>query len=171
MSPPSAMPIEDLEVIGVPGSDTQAITNPDPITGQDFLIRRKAAGAFNGGIAAATSSDLFKSPPSGKPLAKRWDHKLSLESRTRCASSLKAAARLLTKDMISLGGGLPSSEYFPFEHIEIKVPSLGKWTEAETKESGEILRIGKHDVAEGKSSFGMLQSSKIGRSSRLIEKI
>jgi aromatic amino acid aminotransferase I len=57
--------------------------------------------------------------------------------------------------MISLGGGLPSSDYFPFEHIEVKVPALGRFSEAETKETGELLRIGKHDVPEGKSTFDL----------------
>jgi len=56
--------------------------------------------------------------------------------------------------MISLGGGLPSSDYFPFHQVDVKVPALGKFTEQETAESGETMTIGKHDAAQGKSPFG-----------------
>jgi len=49
---------------------------------------------------------------------------------------------------------LPSSENFPIEHLEVKVPAVGYFSEEETKESGVILRAGKHDVAEGKSLYG-----------------
>lgn len=56
--------------------------------------------------------------------------------------------------MISLGGGLPSSDYFPFHRMDVKVPALGKFSEAETETSGVTLSIGKHDVQEGKSSYG-----------------
>ena len=56
--------------------------------------------------------------------------------------------------MISLGGGLPSSQYFPFESLDVKVPALGKFSEAETTVSGETITIGKHDVPLGKSSYG-----------------
>lgn len=58
--------------------------------------------------------------------------------------------------MLSLGGGLPSSDYFPFHQIDVKVPAIGKFTEQETAESGEIISIGKHDATEGKSPFGRL---------------
>ena len=57
--------------------------------------------------------------------------------------------------IISLGGGLPSSEYFPFDHVEIKVPRAPHFSEKETRESGTLARIGKHDVAEGKDVLGM----------------
>ena len=56
--------------------------------------------------------------------------------------------------LISLGGGLPSSEYFPFEHIEIKVPTIPHFSEDETQKCGTLQRIGKHDIAEGKSLYG-----------------
>ena len=65
--------------------------------------------------------------------------------------------------IISLGGGLPSSDYFPFEHIDVKVPSVGQFSEAETKESGKVLRIGKHDVREGKSAFDLEISLNYGQ--------
>ena len=65
--------------------------------------------------------------------------------------------------IISLGGGLPSSDYFPFEHIDVKVPSVGKFSEAETKGSGKVLRIGKHDVPEGKSAYDLAISLNYGQ--------
>ena len=58
--------------------------------------------------------------------------------------------------LISLGGGLPSSEYFPFEQIDIKVPVPPHFSEQQTKESGIVKRAGKHDIAEGKSIYGTL---------------
>jgi aromatic amino acid aminotransferase I len=68
---------------------------------------------------------------------------------------LKGAAKYLSKEgLISLGGGLPSSEYFPFEHIDIKVPQPPHFSERDTKSSGIEKRIGKHDIAEGKSVYG-----------------
>ena len=57
--------------------------------------------------------------------------------------------------LISLGGGLPSSQYFPFEHIDIKVPSPPHFSEQETRETGIVKRVGKRDQAEGKCIYGM----------------
>ena len=59
-----------------------------------------------------------------------------------------------TAGMISLGGGLPSSEYFPFEHIDIKVPEPPRFSEQDTKVFGRTITAGKHDIAEGKSLYG-----------------
>jgi aromatic amino acid aminotransferase I len=74
----------------------------------------------------------------------------------RRPSPLKGlAVNLATPGMISLGGGLPSSDYFPFESVDVKVPALGKWSEEETKETGEVMRIGKHDRREGKSEYDL----------------
>lgn len=56
--------------------------------------------------------------------------------------------------LISLGGGLPSAEYFPFEHLDIKVPTAPGFTPEETKKSGTVLRAGKHDIQEGTSTYG-----------------
>ena len=57
--------------------------------------------------------------------------------------------------MISLGGGLPSSENFPFEEISAKVPTPPGFTEAETEQTGSIIRAGKHDINMEKSLYGM----------------
>lgn len=78
--------------------------------------------------------------------------RLNQESQSRAGNSLKHAARFLaTPGIISLGGGIPSSEHFPFESLDIKVPSVGHFSEAETIESGVTLHTGKHELLEGKS--------------------
>lgn len=58
--------------------------------------------------------------------------------------------------MISLGGGLPSPEYFPFEHLDIKVPTPPGFSSEATRQSGTTLRAGKHDIKDGSSLYGAL---------------
>ncbi|KAI9835695.1 MAG: hypothetical protein M1819_001872 [Sarea resinae] len=154
MPPPSAIDV-DVTVHGE--TDTSAVVLPDPLSLHNVAAHRAKSGPFHGGVAAASHSDLFKSPSSlRKPKAKRWDHRLNLESTSRTSTTLKGLARYLAKPgMISLGGGLPSSHYFPFEEIDLKVPAIGHFTEEETRESGKTLRLGKYDVAEGKGSFAL----------------
>ena len=77
---------------------------------------------------------------------------MNQESQSRGGSSLKGAAQYLSKPgIISLGGGLPSSEYFPFEEVDIKVPTVPHFSEGETRENGTVLRAGKHDLRDEKS--------------------
>lgn len=86
--------------------------------------RRSKAPTFSGGLAAHTSSRMYQGAGHGKPKANRWDHRLTEESKARKPNSLKGLAQYVSRPgMISLGGGLPSSHYFPIEHIETKVPS------------------------------------------------
>lgn len=62
---------------------------------------------------------------------------------------LKQAAKYLKKPgLISLGGGLPCTEYFPFDSISMKLPVPPHFTEQAVKESGKTVTIGKHDVSE-----------------------
>lgn len=56
--------------------------------------------------------------------------------------------------MISLGGGLPSHEYFPIQHLDIKVPNPPGFSPEATEKSGAVLHSGKHDIQEGKSLYG-----------------
>ncbi|KAI5809303.1 pyridoxal phosphate-dependent transferase [Pyronema omphalodes] len=129
---------------------------PGRLMPEGVAARRAAAGKLNGGIAARTDSELFKAPAPWKPLAKRWDYRLSTESKARKSTVLKSLAKhMATPGMISLGGGLPLGEYFPFESFDVKVPALGKFTQAETEVSGEIMHIGKHDIRDGKSSYDL----------------
>ena len=59
-----------------------------------------------------------------------------------------------SRGLISLGGGLPSSEYFPFEWLDVKVPAPPHFSEYATKELGIVKRIGKYDITDGKSIYG-----------------
>lgn len=60
----------------------------------------------------------------------------------------------LVLGLISLGGGLPSPEYFPFEELSIKVPTPPGFSPEETRETGTVLRAGKSDIRDGKSLYG-----------------
>lgn len=70
-----------------------------------------------------------------------------------------------------MGGGLPSSDYFPFEHFDIKVPAVGHFSEAETKTTGKTMHIGKHDVKEGKSAYDLSIALNYGQSSGAAQMI
>lgn len=65
--------------------------------------------------------------------------------------------------MLSLGGGLPASAYFPFESLEVKVPTMGQFSEEQTKETGKTLHIGKHDINEGKSAYDLAVALNYGQ--------
>ena len=79
---------------------------------------------------------------------------LSEEAVARKPSTIKGAAKHLSKPgIISLGGGLPSAEYFPFDEYSIKVPKLGKFSEEETRKDGDVIRAGKYDLTEDKSLY------------------
>lgn len=54
MAPPSAIDIRGL-------TDTEAVIYPDPLTVSEVAERRAKAGKLIAGVAAGTSSDLFKS--------------------------------------------------------------------------------------------------------------
>ncbi|OJJ85256.1 aminotransferase-like domain-containing protein [Aspergillus glaucus CBS 516.65] len=109
------------------------------------------------GVAPATSSDMFKSAHCyTKPKAKRWDHILSLEAKSRKVSTLKGAAHYLKNPgLISLGGGLPSPEYFPIEQISAKFPTPPGFSPEETRESGTVMTASKGDVKNGNSLYDL----------------
>lgn len=147
MPPPSAIDIEAA-------TDTQAVVVVERLSINGVHTRRSKAPPVSPAVAASGWSDMFKSPGYGKPKAKRWDHRLNEESKSRKPSPLKQAAAMLgTPGLISLGGGLPSSSVFPYEHIEVKVPSPPHFSELETKDSGLYVRAGKHDALEGRSLY------------------
>ncbi len=149
MSPPAAVDMQSA-------TDTQLATFADRLSVNGVPSRRSRAPKLSGGIAAHTSSDMFKSPGRGKPRAKRWDHRLTEESKARQPSSLKGATKYLAKPgLISLGGGLPSSQYFPIEYIEAKFPQAPHFSEQETQESGIVKRTGKYDIAEGNGIYDL----------------
>jgi aromatic amino acid aminotransferase I / 2-aminoadipate transaminase len=161
MAPPIAL---DVEVEGL--TDTSGVTVPDPIsmngdthpifTIDDVLPHRQKSAKMPEGVAPFGSSDMFKSRGCfAKPKAKRWDHRINAESKARQPSSLKGAMKYFKAGVISLGGGLPSSDYFPFERIDIKVPAPPHFSEEETVKTGVAHSAGKHDIPEGKSLFDL----------------
>jgi aromatic amino acid aminotransferase I / 2-aminoadipate transaminase len=170
---PSAI---DIKVEGV--TDTSSVLLPNPVekvvnghghqafTINDVHFHRATSGPMPSGVAPFASSDMYKSRGSfNKPKAKRWDHWINQESASRTGSSLKQAARYLQNPgLITLGGGLPSCDYFPFERIDIKVPVAPHFSERETLETGVIRTAGKHDIREGKSLFDLEVSLNYGQS-------
>ncbi|KAG9242981.1 aromatic amino acid aminotransferas-like protein [Calycina marina] len=152
MTPPSSI---ETSLEGT--RDVEAVILPDlPLTVSGVSARRAKAGTLVAGTAAYSNSDFFKSPGESKPKAKRWDHLLSVESKSRTPSSLKSAARFLKKSgIISLGGGLPCPEYFPIEELTVKVPKPPQFTEQECLESGQLLTAGKYDQSEGTGTYDL----------------
>ena len=78
--------------------------------------------------------------------------------------------------MISLGGGLPSDQYFPFAEIQLKVPPVGgpfngvTASALEPNSSDEnsnlsVLLSGKHDLSQGKSLFDISTAFNYGQGS------
>lgn len=72
--------------------------------------------------------------------------------------------KYFTKDMISLCGGLPSSEYFPFESIGAKIPVPTGFSEKSTRESGVEVSMGKHDVKRGDRMYDLSIALNYGQS-------
>lgn len=63
---------------------------------------------------------------------------------------------MLLSGILSLGPGAPRSQYIPIDYVDIKIPTVPKFSEAETNEHGESVRIGKYDIRNGKSEYGKL---------------
>lgn len=163
----------DVEVQAV--TDTQGVVVPDPVVSKaptntiftinDVLPHRQASHPVNTGVAAFSSADLFKSKGSvNKPKAKRWDHRISTESASRQPSSLKGAMKYFRPDMISLCGGLPSSDYFPFESMSVQLPQVPHFSESATRTTGTQWSSGKHDIAAGTSELDLSVALNYGQS-------
>ncbi|KAK8140122.1 aromatic amino acid aminotransferase [Apiospora sp. TS-2023a] len=121
---------------------------PEPLTLEGIRTRRAKAGKLDAPTASYSDSDMFKAPQSpSKPKAKRWDHLLSTESAARRPCVLKQAAKHLKKPgLVSLGGGLPSADNFPFESLSMHVPTpAGGFSH---KDNLKQVTIGKHDVRD-----------------------
>ncbi|KAG7415707.1 Aromatic amino acid aminotransferase [Fusarium oxysporum f. sp. rapae] len=76
-----------------------------------------------------SDSDMFKLPAAGKPLARNWGTHFSSESNRPPCILKQAAGYIKTPGLISLGGGLPSSEYFPISEIAMRVPMAPNFSE------------------------------------------
>ncbi|KAJ9499817.1 Aromatic/aminoadipate aminotransferase 1 [Exophiala xenobiotica] len=118
-------------------------------------------------VAAFSDANMFKSKGclEGKPKAKSFAHRLTAESKSRKPSSLKGAMKYFKQGTISLCGGLPSSEYFPFEELSAKIPTAPEFTEAQTATSGKSYSSGKHDATrDGKALLDLSIALNYGQS-------
>lgn len=106
-----------------------------------FETSRAKSEPLPRGVAPYTSSNMFRSRRGRRfdgdgdgngfknpQLVKRWDHRLSLESRNRFGSTLKASASAAKTTvgldhsltgLISLGTARPVSDFFPWQSIVI----------------------------------------------------
>lgn len=173
MAPPPPAAIDDAPST-TPASHGGVTDGPMRL--EDIYARRKKSDKSQWGIAAPSRSELFKAySHTHKPKAKRWDSKfsrapkktkkkwltapgkISIESNSRTSARLKGAAIYLGRPgMISLGGGLPSSEYFPFEELSMRVPEPGHFDDDDDTAALAALATvtaGKHDMAAGKSNY------------------
>ncbi|VUC24238.1 unnamed protein product [Clonostachys rosea] len=116
------------------------------------------------GVAAPCSSETFKTRSSkSKPLARDWTDRLSYESASRTGSSLKGAFKhLQNPNIISLGGGLPLSEYFPFDKVGFVNPQVANGQVTEKKLESYA---GKHDLRDGQSVFDLSVALNYGQGS------
>ncbi|KHN98506.1 Pyridoxal phosphate-dependent transferase, major domain protein [Metarhizium album ARSEF 1941] len=145
------------------GSKNGTTSSPSVI--DVILARRAKAGKLVAGVAAASDSDMWKGPQTGKPKARRWESHLSKESLGRQPCTLKLAAKHLKKPgLISLGGGLPSSETFPFAELSMKVPVAPHFSERETLENGQTVTIGKYDVRDHDAVYDLSIALNYGQS-------
>ncbi|KAI1109033.1 aromatic amino acid aminotransferase-like protein [Nemania sp. NC0429] len=130
---------------------------PEPLTLAGIAARRAKAGKLIAGTAAYSDSDMFKSPQAySQRKARRWDHLLSPEAVARKPCILKQAATYLKQPgILSLGGGLPSSENFPIESLSLQVPHPPRFDKASTKTPSSSLTIGKHDIRDKDGVFDL----------------
>ncbi|KAG5794258.1 hypothetical protein H9Q69_006719 [Fusarium xylarioides] len=120
--------------------------------------RRATATKIRPGTAAMSNSDMFKLPTTGKPLARSWKTHFSSESNRPPCILKQAAGYINTPGLISLGGGLPSSEYFPISEIAMRISTPANLSEKQNPldspvSTAHVARIGKHDTASGTSDY------------------
>ncbi|KAI0452738.1 putative L-kynurenine/alpha-aminoadipate aminotransferase [Xylaria acuta] len=138
---------------------------PVPLTIEAIAAQRAKAGKLIAGTAAYSDSDMFKSPQAyNQPKARRWDHLLSPEALARKPCVLKKAATLLKKPgLLSLGGGLPSSDNFPIESISMQVPHPPVFDHASVEVPGRDVTIGKHDIRDKDGVFDLATALNYGQ--------
>lgn len=133
-----------------------------PFRIDDIVGIRKLSQPLPGGIAPDVDSDLYKSPVYAQfPKAKRWDHRLTQESASRGPMTLRAMGSFLdNRGMITLGNGRPSSEYFPFQQLNLEVLSPPNF--AEQSNQTTTSKTGKYDIRQGKSAYDLAISMNYG---------
>ncbi|KAL6249102.1 Aromatic/aminoadipate aminotransferase 1 [Rhinocladiella similis] len=148
-------------------NDAKSKIAAHPVFTVDHVLpHRQASKPPPATVAAFSSADMFKSNGCfSKPTAKDFSHRLTEESKSRNPSSLKGAMKYYKPGTISLCGGLPSSDYFPFEELAAKVPVPAEFTEAETAVSGKTYSSGKYDATrDGKSALDLSIALNYGQS-------
>lgn len=95
---------------------------------------------------------------------------ISPESQSRPQCILKQAAKYLSNpDIVSLGGGLPSSECFPFYEWSFKVPTPQHFFQKDEgpldQPTAQTVSIGKHDVKAGISEYDLSIALNYGQAS------
>ncbi|KAI9668810.1 MAG: Aromatic/aminoadipate aminotransferase 1 [Alyxoria varia] len=138
------------------------------LTSDEVKRLRTSTGKPNQGVAAKADIETLKGKDwnSHKPIAtKDWTDEVTFESMTRGASRIKKAAQYISLDgMISLGGGLPAPDYFPFEDCTFKAPPFGgPFDEEHTRKSGTEIRYGKHDMDTGESAYDIATAYNYGQ--------
>ncbi|KAL7944054.1 pyridoxal phosphate-dependent transferase [Trichoderma barbatum] len=125
----------------------------------DIDTRRQASGRMVAPTGAYADSDMFKlqcSRSSEKPAAKRWDDHLTEECLARAPGILKVAARFLKRPgMISLAGGLPSPDYFPFNSLSAEIPAIPGARGSNISETESTITMGLRDIATGDAAFDL----------------
>lgn len=115
-------------------------------------------------IAPVVTANLFKSPRCyEKPKSKDFSSLLSVESSNRAAASLKASGARLGVDIISLGTGRPSPEYFPFLGLNMKFPQGPHFSETDSCKAISSS-VGKYDMSSGIADFDLAVSLNYGYS-------
>ncbi|KAK2602234.1 hypothetical protein N8I77_008784 [Diaporthe amygdali] len=149
--------------------DLQNAPEVDDVVPDLLRPARRSVHPGQWGVAAPCNTENFKTRShKHKPPAKDWSHRLTLESKSRTGSSLKAAFKhLQNPDVISLGGGLPLSEFFPFEtfsFIPTFIPS-NTTCGANIVQQNAALQANKNDIAEGRSVFDISVALNYGQGS------
>lgn len=122
---------------------------------RDIEGLRRCSEPLSGAIAPAVSSDSFKSPRCfQKPKSKLFDHLFSTESKSRGAATLKAGGKELTQDIISLSTGRPLPDFFPFLHLDLRIPT-GPSLISAGSEATATRSIGKCDSQDDPSRLDL----------------
>ncbi|KIV89894.1 hypothetical protein PV10_07254 [Exophiala mesophila] len=157
-----------------PVTDTSSVVVPDPVLVKgevsprfgidDVFPLRQKNPPLSTIVASFSSAHMFKSKNSAnRPAAKRWDHRISTESKLRQASSLKGAMKYFNKDTISLCGGLPSPEYFPFHQVSAKTPVAPHFAQDQVSEAA-TFSSGKYDTKTDDAMYDLHIALNYGQS-------
>lgn len=155
-------------------TDTSGVAFPDPViqteptrprfTYNDVIPHRQTSKAVMAkGVAPFSSAEMFKTSIAiSRPKASKsyYESHLTAATKMRKPSSLKGAMKYFTPETISLCGGLPSSEYFPFEELSFNVNKSPLFS----SDNVGTVRAGKNDIQDGTSQFDLSVALNYGQS-------